>query len=309
MIEVLPKVTLDNQDEVVNIFYKLGYFARECYDSSGGFEAIGKHVLNVNHGSALRSVIFKFDIHGISRACSHQLVRHKIGVDVNQRSQRYVDEDGFNFIIPPSIKARSGALDRFLSIMTTISRAYSDLRNIDNIPPEDARFVLPNACETRMTMVFSLQALMHFMHERLCSRAQWEIRRIANLVKLVTVEPLPELKPYLDRKCVGLGYCPEGNGSCGAYPKKQEILGISEVYRELAGQTSIRAYKLIKHFDNRYEEVYYLVHNIEMVADAARGIMLTNTTIDRPRHVSIWKMLNGDWVLASDFGTNDEGIC
>jgi thymidylate synthase (FAD) len=221
--ESQPVVQLLNVDELKDLFYQIGDFAKICYDSQNGIKHIGKHVIDTNHGSALRSVHFKFHVEGASRAFSHQYVRHSVGVDHNQRSQRYVEEDGFNYITPPSIKKNKVAEVIYVDAMEYLNTIYGDLKALD-IPAEDARFVLPNGCETRVNTVFSLQAMIHFMNERLCNRAQWEIRRIASMMKDELEKYVPEILEYMVPKCEQLGYCIEGKKCCGKMPTKAKVL-------------------------------------------------------------------------------------
>lgn len=230
--EVKPVVQLLNGQELRDIFYQVGDFAKICYDSDKGISHIGKHVVDTNHGSALRSVHFKFHVEGASRAFSHQYVRHNVGVAHNQRSQRYVDEDGFNYITPPSIKKNQIAEAIYVEAVEYANLVYYDLKNL-GIPSEDARFILPNACETKVNTVFSLQAMIHFMHERLCNRAQWEIRNVALLMKDEIEKYVPEILEYMVPKCQFYGYCTEGKKCCGRMPIKSDVLEGYKRYLEM----------------------------------------------------------------------------
>ena len=183
-----------------------------------------RHVLDSGHHSVLEHASFTFFISGVSRALSHQLVRHRIGVSYSQQSQRYCAfEDGFNYVIPPSISKDPELLGKFRELMTQINDTYQYF--LDNvIPAEDARMVLPNACTTNLTVTMNLRALMHFCEERMCTCAQSEIRQLArNMAKLIT-DKIPELKEYLREKCYRLGYCNENSKrSCGRKPLKSEV--------------------------------------------------------------------------------------
>ena len=184
-----------------------------------------RHVLDSGHHSVLEHAQFTFFISGVSRALSHQLVRHRIGVSYSQQSQRYCAfEDGFNYVIPPSISKDEKLKKKFESYMSDINNMYLDLLNHEGVPAEDARMVLPNACCTNLTVSINLRALMHFCEERMCTCAQGEIRQMArSMAKLIT-DRIPELKEYLREKCYRLGYCNENSKrSCGRKPLKSEV--------------------------------------------------------------------------------------
>jgi thymidylate synthase (FAD) len=161
----------------------------------------------------LRHLSFTFAIEGISRACSHQLVRHRVA-SFSQQSQRYIQVKklGEYVVTPPTVaeKAKEG----FDTFIAEASDAYTELVEA-GVPREDARFVLPNATETSLLMTMDGVSLMHFFGLRLCSRAQWEVRAMAEemLKQVRVVEPnlFEEAGPY----CVQLGMCPEGRFSCG----------------------------------------------------------------------------------------------
>jgi len=188
------------------------------------------HVISSGHHSTLEHVSFTFLISGVSRALSHQLVRHRIGVSFSQQSQRYCKfEKGFDYIIPPSIAKDEELKKKFELYMSGINNMYLELLNKDNIPAEDARMVLPNACTTNLTMTMNLRELIHFTDERCCSCAQWEIRDMARRMARLITEQIPELKDYLGPKCYQLGYCNESaQRTCGRRPLKKNAL--QEVY-------------------------------------------------------------------------------
>lgn len=184
------------------------------------------HVISSGHHSTLEHVSFTFLISGVSRALSHQLVRHRIGVSFSQQSQRYCRFDmGFNYVIPPSIAKDEELKKKFELYMGGINNMYLELLNVDNVPAEDARMVLPNACTTNLTMTMNLRELIHLCQERLCNNAQWEIRSmVKQMAKLIT-DKIPELKPYLVPKCKALGYCNESaSRTCGRMPLKEHAL-------------------------------------------------------------------------------------
>lgn len=172
------------------------------------------------HLSPLEHVSFTFAIEGISRACSHQLVRHRIS-SFSQQSQRYVKEGGFNYIVPPKIRENKDALELFERAMEDSRKAYDAL--LKATPAEDARFVLPNACETRIVVTMNTRSLYNFFENRLCTRAQWEIRALAEKMLELCKQAAPILFESTGPKCERLGYCPEEKG-CGRKPAKKDAL-------------------------------------------------------------------------------------
>jgi thymidylate synthase (FAD) len=171
------------------------------------------------HLSPLEHVSFTFAIEGISRACSHQLVRHRIA-SYSQQSQRYVKEGGFSFIVPPKIKENEQAYGDFLKAIEAARMAYDEMLKI--APAEDARFLLPNACETRIVVTMNTRSLYNFFEHRLCTRAQWEIRALAEAMLAKCKEAAPILFEKVGPKCEKLGYCPEEKG-CGRKKPKAEF--------------------------------------------------------------------------------------
>ncbi len=152
-------------------------------DSAKNPRVLVKKLYESGHHSVFEHVYFTFKIEGISRACSHQLVRHRI-CSFTQRSQRYCDESDFEFVIPPSYH-RELRESVFEGAMYGIQKGYtSDTEH--GIPKEDARYALPNAACTDLYMSFNLREFIHICNERLCVKAQWEIRELVeNMVKLV----------------------------------------------------------------------------------------------------------------------------
>lgn len=164
-----------------------------CYDSEpkNPLKLVNHLYLNGHH-SVFEHIYFTFKIEGVSRACTHQLVRHR-HCSFTQRSQRYCSEDGFEFVTPPNVNSDYYADD----IMLRIGVWYNAYRHY-GIPNEDARYILPNACASSLYLSCNLRELIHISNERLCSRAQWEIR---NLVKeMVALVPV-ELQYMLVPKC------------------------------------------------------------------------------------------------------------
>ncbi len=178
-------------------------------------------LVKAGHLSPLEHVSFTFAIEGVSRACTHQLVRHRIA-SYSQQSQRYVKEGGFDYIIPPKIKANKESLELFEKAIEDSRKAYDELLKV--VPAEDARFLLPNACETRIVVTMNTRALYNFLQQRLCTRAQWEIRGLAEKMLELCKEVAPILFENIGPKCDALGYCPEERG-CGRKKPKKEVLG------------------------------------------------------------------------------------
>ena len=163
-----------------------------CYDSDPQDPmALVKHLYKNGHHSVFEHIHFTFKIDGISRACSHQLVRHR-HCSFTQRSQRYCSEDGFGYVVPPTVDE-----SRFTNDIEDIKDWYNEYQE-KRIPNEDARYILPNACETSLYLSCNLRELIHIANERLCTRAQWEIRSLVReMVALVD----PELRFMLVPKC------------------------------------------------------------------------------------------------------------
>ena len=163
-----------------------------CYDSDPKDPMkLVKHLYRNNHHSVFEHIYFTFKIEGISRACSHQLVRHRM-CSFTQRSQRYCSEDGAKYVVPHL--AKGVPFDNDMEHIFNWYRQYQS----EGVPNEDARYVLPNACCTDLYMSCNLRELIHICNERLCSRAQWEIRELVQkMVALVD----PQLKFMLVPKC------------------------------------------------------------------------------------------------------------
>lgn len=163
-----------------------------CYDSNPSNPmGLVKHLYKNGHHSVFEHIYFTFKIEGISRACSHQLVRHR-HCSFTQRSQRYCAENGFGFVTPPRVDKET--FERDMDDINDSYRYHQDY----GVPNEDARYVLPNACTTDLYLSCNLRELIHIANERLCARAQWEIRE---LVKQMVALVDPELQFMLVPKC------------------------------------------------------------------------------------------------------------
>ncbi len=181
-------------------------------------------VLESGHDSPVEHVSYSFAVQGISRALTHQLVRHRIA-SYSQQSQRYVDESDFEYVLPPAIARIPQAREKFERFMLEAGRAYRELKAIlqehdrGNKAGEDARFVLPQASESKIVVTMNCRSLLHFFELRCCRRAQWEIRKMAWKMLKILKDELPVIFHHAGPRCERLGYCPEGERfTCGQKP-------------------------------------------------------------------------------------------
>ena len=185
------------------------------------------NVIESGHGSTIEHVVFTFGISGVSRTLSHQLVRHRAGVAFDQQSQRYVTFKKAATMLPQTIaEAAPDVRERYEEQIEGAMSLYGDLVGA-GIPGEDARFVFPNATRTNLVMTTNLRALIHMSGLRLCTMAQWEIRRLFQLIRHEIFQVSPFLGSFLAPKCVPLGYCDEMNnrdGHCPIRPHKDQVL-------------------------------------------------------------------------------------
>jgi thymidylate synthase (FAD) len=185
-------------------------------------------VIESGHGSTIEHVVFTFGISGVSRTLSHQLVRHRAGVAFDQQSQRYVKFKGAATMLPATIEDADPDLRRrYQEQVDGALGLYGELVGA-GVPGEDARFVFPNATSTNLVMTTNLRALIHMSGLRLCTMAQWEIRRLFQLIRHEVFGVSPFLGSFLAPKCVPLGYCDEmGNRDehCPIRPHKDNVLG------------------------------------------------------------------------------------
>ena len=214
------KVTLlantPNPEKIVAAAARLCYSNKEVSEIMDNFtdEKIEKFInklISLGHESPLEHVTFTFGIEGISRACSHQLVRHRIA-SYSHKSQRYVKENDFDYVIPPEIE-NSIYKSEYERMMYTIQNFYNDLRAM-GFEPEDARMVLPNACCTSIIKTMNVRSLLNFFKHRDCKRAQWEIRALAQEMMKICKEVAPRLFAHAGAACRS-GKCSEGSMSCG----------------------------------------------------------------------------------------------
>ncbi|KIH75941.1 thymidylate synthase (FAD) [Geoalkalibacter ferrihydriticus] len=193
----------------------------ELMDRSGSDRAAFlRKILSLGHFSVLEHASFTFGIEGISRACSHQLVRHRIA-SYSQQSQRYVSHrERFDAVTPPSIAAQPELLQRYETLLHQIHETYRDFLNA-GIAAEDARFVLPNAAATKLVMTMNARELRHFFELRCCRRAQWEIRAMAVDMLRLCRKAASLLFADAGPGCLA-GRCPEGAMTCGEMAQVRE---------------------------------------------------------------------------------------
>lgn len=198
--------------------------ARSCYSPKGAEELMDKWdeekmkgwlgtPLASGHLSVLEHASYTFSVEGVSRAMTHQLVRHRIA-SFSQQSQRYVRMDNPSYVIPHTVAEDAEASEKFGNLMEDIGKCYEYLIS-KGIPPEDARYVLPNACVTNITVTMNARELLHFLSLRTCRRAQWEIRAVADEMLKQAREVSPFIFGKAGPSCISLGQCMEGKMSCG----------------------------------------------------------------------------------------------
>ena len=168
-------------------------------------------IVGMGHHSVVEHAVFTFSVEGVSRALTHQLVRHRIA-SFSQQSQRYVPLKEPTYVIPETIKADPDSLKAYEDMMDTIWDTYRKLS--DRVPPEDARYVLPNGCTTNITITMNARELLHFFALRCCERAQWEIREMADRMLRICTEVSPVIFGNAGPPCLK-GPCPEGKLTCG----------------------------------------------------------------------------------------------
>jgi thymidylate synthase (FAD) len=198
--------------------------ARLCYSASSIDQLLEKSrsdrevflnkILALGHFSVLEHASFTFGIEGISRACSHQLVRHRLA-SYAQQSQRYVShKERFAAVTPPSVADQPELNKRYEALLTEIHQVYREFIDA-GIPAEDARFVLPNAAATKLVLTMNARELFLFFNLRCCRRAQWEIRAMAKEMLRLARRAAPLIFAGAGPGCLK-GTCPEGSMSCGA---------------------------------------------------------------------------------------------
>ena len=193
--------------------------ARSCYSEKPSKEMIGNidaektlsQTVGMGHLSVIEHAVFTFSVSGVSRALTHQLVRHRIA-SFSQQSQRYVSMDEPTYVTPPSVSSDKKLLELYERSMEQVWEIYRTLGS--SVPAEDARYVLPNACTTNITITMNARELLHFFKLRCCERAQWEIRDLAERMLEICKTRSPTIFKDAGAPCVS-GPCPEGKLSCG----------------------------------------------------------------------------------------------
>lgn len=228
--------------------------AKLCYSPVGideieenlneeNIESFLRLLVDLNHESPIEHLSFTFAAEGVSRTLTHQLVRHRIA-SYSQQSQRYVKLDQFEYIIPPSIENNKEAKEIFIKAMEEDQENYDKIANIlfeehfkryldegfnqkasrskaEKESIEDARYVFPNACETKIVFTMNARTLLNFFRLRTCNRAQWEIRQLAILMLKEVKEIYPILFKGAGPGCIN-GPCPEGKMTCGKIVEVRE---------------------------------------------------------------------------------------
>lgn len=256
---LLLKVEIINPEVLENLYKNHGVFACTCYDTPSKYaEKVGRACEKDGHMSGSRCEYIKFRITDVDRGTAEQCMRHEIGVsfpfedmdnytfdeysekviDVspdqivkNMGSFRYIDKSGFTYTTPIEIWNNIYASKIYKDIMGHIEEVRKDIKALlveDGVDEkranECANFVLPRATNSTLTIGFTPEALLQFMHKRLCSRAQPEIKKLAIMIKKAIKEVNPEFEKELVPHCVHLMWCPEGKKmTCGAYPTKNEV--------------------------------------------------------------------------------------
>jgi thymidylate synthase (FAD) len=201
--------------------------ARNCYSprdietiddnwSDDEIEKMVSRVRDAGHLSTFEHTMFTFGVSGVSRALTHQLVRHR-HMSFEQKSQRYIKYKGrFPYVAPPSIASRPEIAAKFDALMNQVADFYREATDAGT-PPEDARFALPNAAETQIVITANARALLDFFTLRTCNNAQWEIRELAFAMLRLVKKVAPVLFVRAGATCVR-GYCNEPNGpDCPRY--------------------------------------------------------------------------------------------
>lgn len=200
-------------------------------------------LLSIGHESPVEHVSFTFAVEGVSRSLTHQLVRHRIA-SFSQQSQRYVKLNQFEYVVPPEINKDEEAKKIFIETMESSQRAYDSLVSrlkdkyisegismtaSEKKAIEDARYVFPNACETKIIFTMNARSLLNFFRHRCCNRAQWEIRAMAEKMLVEVRKVAPTIFKLSGPSCIA-GTCPEGKMTCG------KIVEVREKYLKLRSE-------------------------------------------------------------------------
>lgn len=228
-----------NPEETVAMAAKLCYSPSDITSLKGSIEAKDQKafvdkLVKMGHMTPIEHPSFTFAIEGISRACSHQLVRHRVA-SFSQQSQRYVSEKtGFDYIIPPSIKEDKELKLLFTAFMKEAQETYNfivEKLNEKGLKGEaanqDARFILPNAAETKIMVTMNARELLHFFRQRCCNRAQWEIRAMAEEMLKLVKKIAPTIFFKAGPGCL-YATCPEGDYTCGKIKEVRNKYGVEK---------------------------------------------------------------------------------
>ena len=232
------KVTILNPEIIPNMIENHGRVASVCYDTDPIYSNIvGESVLKSGHMSGSRGDFIKFEISGVSRATIDQAVRHEQGVFKNVQSQRYTKPD-FDYTIPSIIIENEldiwwiEKMNEMKEIKKEVDYIVAKKLNLRGEKlNEITRSFLPMSIHSKTVIGFNIEGLIHFMNERLCSRAQEEIRELATIMKNMVVALEPRYEEYLVVKCDKMLYCPESH-SCGRHMKKSELINLISVNKE-----------------------------------------------------------------------------
>ena len=203
--------------------------------SKGSADTFVDKLLDLGHLSPIEHASFTFGVEGVSRALLAQITRHRIA-SFSVQSQRYVAQKDLNYVVPETIYALGDdAIEEFRLQMQTINNWYSKWLEA-GLPAEDARFVLPNAAETKMIITMNARELLHFLELRCCNRAQWEIRALAWVMLGMVRREAPSLFAKVGGPaCVSRGACPEGRMSC---KRAKEVKEFSDRLTEMCKEAS-----------------------------------------------------------------------
>jgi thymidylate synthase (FAD) len=200
---------------------------RQCYSQKGGAELkettkpelkekLIKQIVSSGHTSTIEHASFTFAVEGVSRALTHQLVRHRVA-SYSQQSQRYVEEKTeLDYIVPPKIEKNKEALKIYEEQIKQAHKIYQELIKL-GADKEDARYLLPNAAETKIVITMNARELLHFFEKRLCTRAQWEIRILASKMLQEAKKIAPIIFAHAGPTCETQKICWEGDLSCGKW--------------------------------------------------------------------------------------------
>ncbi len=225
-------------EEVVAMAAKLCYSPAGVEELKERIEAkdqatFVERLASIGHLSPVEHISFTFGIEGISRACTHQLVRHRVA-SYSQQSQRYVKADQFDYIVPPSIKKDPDLTREFEKCMAEAQSNYTKvLKRLEELGykgesgQQDARYLLPNAAETKIIITMNARELLHFFRVRCCNRAQWEIREMSERMLAIVKGTAPTIFAKAGPGCLAAA-CPEGTMTCGNISEVRKKYGVKQ---------------------------------------------------------------------------------